>query len=150
LVYVITAIVIIFDQVIKAIIRSTMLVGDSIPLISGVIHLTHVKNPGAAFGILPNHRVIFFIVSIAVVASLFIYYRRLKEADTLTTLSVGLVMGGAVGNLIDRLSAGVVTDFIDFRFWPVFNIADSAIVVGVVLLGIILLRDTKHEQLEIE
>lgn len=125
-------------------------VGESVSLIPGIVHLTHVRNPGAAFGILPNQQIIFLIVSIAVILFILFYYYKgaVKTTDRLTTVSLGLVLGGAIGNLIDRTVSGRVTDFIDFRFWPVFNIADSAIVVGVALLGLILVSGARQESIE--
>lgn len=148
--YIVAALVVVIDQITKELVRSSMLVGDSTPLIPGIVYLTHVKNPGAAFGILPNYQMLFYVVALAVVVLLLVYYRRLDKVDRVTSLSFGLVTGGATGNLIDRVSAGVVTDFIDFRFWPVFNIADTAIVVGVILLGIVLTRGAGQEQVEAE
>lgn len=94
-----------------------------------------MRNPGAAFGFLPNHQLIFLITTIVVVIFILFYYRRLKPHECAVKFALGLELGGAVGNLIDRLFFGRVTDFIDFRIWPVFNIADIAIVVGLAVLG---------------
>jgi len=115
--------------------------GESIPLISGVLHFTHVKNSGAAFGVLQNQRAVFLIASIVVIIAILYYYWQDKSESKLINGSLGLVLGGAIGNLIDRVFLGKVTDFIDFRVWPVFNLADSAIVIGAILLGIILTRN---------
>jgi len=121
-------------------------IGESLPLIPGFVYLTHIANSGAAFGILQNHRVLFFVAA-AVVISLIIYFKRtLAKNNRAINLFLGLVMGGAIGNLIDRIAVGAVTDFVDFRFWPVFNVADSAIVVGAVFLGVIVLGLAKEER----
>jgi len=122
-------------------IRHTIPFGESTPLIQGVLHFTHVKNSGAAFGVLQNQRVVFLVASIVVIIAILYYYWQDRSENKLINGSLGLVLGGAIGNLVDRVFLGKVTDFIDFRVWPVFNLADSAIVIGAILLGIILTRD---------
>jgi signal peptidase II len=119
--------------------------GDSIPVIPGVLHITYVKNPGAAFGMLPNHQFIFLIVSVLVIMITLSYYWFARPVDKLSKVSFGLVLGGAFGNLIDRVYLGKVTDFIDFRIWPVFNVADSAIVIGIGLVILMLLSSARKE-----
>jgi signal peptidase II len=81
-----------------------------------------------------NRRPLFLIAAVVIIAAIAVFYRRIKEEGTLPVVSVGLLLGGAVGNLIDRMLVGKVTDFIDVRIWPVFNVADSAIFVGVAVL----------------
>ncbi|MBA4370435.1 MAG: signal peptidase II [Coriobacteriaceae bacterium] len=121
------------DQVSKAVVRASLVPMDSKPLIPGVLYLTHVRNPGAAFGMIPGGRWLFVATSLAVLAGIAVYWFR-SEPDRFTGLALGLVTGGAVGNLYDRLAVGRVTDFFDVRVFPVFNIADAAIFIGVVLL----------------
>jgi signal peptidase II len=117
---------------------------DRIPIIEGFFYLTHVRNTGAAFGLFADapavYRLTFFItVSLVAVAIIAAFYRNLAPGDRLAALALGLVLGGAVGNLVDRIFRHEVIDFLHFRLWrghswPDFNVADSAIVVGVGLL----------------
>ncbi|HZD60285.1 MAG TPA: signal peptidase II [Anaerolineae bacterium] len=146
--FIIAILVLIIDQASKAIIRHTLYVTESVQLIPGVLHVTHVKNPGAAFGILPNQQIAFFLVSMVVILFTIFYYMLVGRKDRLTAISLGLVLGGAVGNLIDRVVSGSVTDFIDFRVWPVFNVADSSVVVGVIILSLLLVRSAHQERTE--
>lgn len=146
--YIVATLVVIIDQITKAIVRSVIPIGESLPVIPGVVYLTHIANSGAAFGILQNNRVI-FLVATAIVIGLILYFQRtLAKENRSVNLFLGLVMGGSIGNLIDRVTTGSVTDFIDFRFWPVFNVADSAIVIGAIFLGMIILGLAKEERVE--
>jgi signal peptidase II len=137
------------DQLTKEWITRSLGYADEIPVIAGFFHITHVRNPGAAFGVLAESTEpvrLFFFVGVALVAIglIFSFYRKLAPGDRFSALSLGLILGGAVGNLIDRLRYGEVVDFLHFRLWggytwPDFNLADSFIVVGVILLVIELL-----------
>ncbi len=127
------------DQPSKIWIRTNLAVGQSLPE-TGFLRLTHITNTGAAFGLFQGQSFPLTIVALVGVAVLllhaFLIYRRFPFLDNrLVWVSLGLVLGGTVGNLIDRLRLGYVTDFIDFGFWPAFNIADSAVVVGVIILA---------------
>jgi signal peptidase II len=134
--------IIIADQLSKHFITSMLQAGESIPLIEGFLHLTFVRNPGAAFGMLPYQTIFFVIITVAVVLFIVYYYRLLSTDHRLLRFSLALLLGGAIGNLIDRLRTGYVVDFIDFKIWPpVFNIADSAIVIGIGLFLIAYWRD---------
>ncbi|MEL7563643.1 MAG: signal peptidase II [Dehalobacterium sp.] len=133
--------VFIIDQVSKFLVRTNMAEMESIPLISNVFHLTYVKNAGAAFSILEGRTPFFIAVTLFVAAvSIYIYY-RVDAKKIWLRAGIALALGGAFGNLIDRLRFGKVIDFFDFRIWPVFNVADCAIVVGVVLICWELLRE---------
>ena len=99
-----------------------------------ILRITHVTNSGAAFGLFPNQGSFFILIAIIVVIAIVFYYRRLPAEDWLIRVSLGLQLGGAIGNLIDRLRFGYVVDFIDISFWPVFNLADASITVGVLLI----------------
>jgi signal peptidase II len=103
----------------------------SIPVLGEYIRLTYVENRGAAFGLLQNQTAFFILVGVIVISVIVASYRYIPEPSWLLNLCLGLQMGGAIGNLIDRIHAGYVVDFIDLTFWPVFNIADSAICIGV-------------------
>lgn len=119
------------DQITKYMIVSNMTEGMSIPIIDQVFHLTFVLNPGAAFGMLEHNREFFIIMAIVVL--MFVVYMRKKILEEPLPIQIGIALfvGGALGNLIDRMKTGLVVDFFDFRIWPVFNIADIAICLGV-------------------
>lgn len=121
----------IVDQGIKYYIQSHMTLGMSIPVINGVFHITYILNPGAAFSILENQTTLLVAVAVSMLAALAYCYRYIAAGPWLLRLGVGLLAGGAIGNLIDRVTTGYVVDFLDFRIWPVFNTADVAIVTGV-------------------
>lgn len=108
--------------------------GESWPLITGILHLTYVRNPGAAFGLLAFRSSFFIIISLLMIF-LIIYGERFFPHNTFSLrLAMSLLLGGAVGNLIDRMRYGYVIDFLDFHIWPVFNVADIALVAGVFFL----------------
>ncbi len=113
--------------------------------------LTHITNAGAAFGLFPQLSLVFTFIALIVSVAIVVYYRSLPAGEWLVRLSLGLQLGGAVGNLVDRLRYGYVVDMFYARFWPVFNIADSAIVCGVGLLMLHLWRNSpKQEAIAVE
>lgn len=138
-----TGVVILVDQVTKLYIMRTMRLHESIIVIPNLFNLTYIRNPGAAFGLLANSsnafRMVFFgLTSIFALGLLGTILVRMPEKDWVGRLSVASILGGAVGNLIDRLRYGEVVDFLDVYVeqyhWPAFNVADSAITIGVILL----------------
>lgn len=136
--------VIAMDQYSKYYIQTSMVQGMSIPIIQNIFHITYVLNPGAAFGLL-EHQTFFLIgIAIVLVAAILYFYRQLP-ANRLLYCSLGLLMGGAIGNLIDRVEIGYVVDFFDFRIWPVFNIADVAIVSGVAGIMLVIWNGKKED-----
>ena len=130
----IAAIVIIIDQLTKYMVAVNMVEGMSIPIIDEIVHLTFILNPGAAFGLLENNRWFFVGTAIVVLAIIFFYRREIQAEAKPVQVGIALFAGGALGNLIDRVRMGLVIDFFDFRIWPVFNIADIAICMGVGLI----------------
>ena len=122
------------DQAVKHLVRTTMVQGQSIPIIENIFHITYIENPGAAFGILANQRMLFLILTAVIVGVMIYLYCSLSNKKSLTAISLGIVVSGAIGNFIDRFMQGTVTDFLDFRIWPIFNIADIAICVGLALI----------------
>ena len=136
--YVIALFVVILDQFTKFLVKSNFQLGQSIPLIKNIFHMTYVTNTGSAFGLFRNLNFFFVIFSIIVILAIFYYLRQIKEKDKLVIFSISLLLGGTIGNLIDRLAYGYVIDFLDFRVWPVFNVADSAVTISIVLLIILL------------
>jgi signal peptidase II len=126
------------DQLSKLWIRTHLALWESLPL-TDRLSLSYIGNTGSAFGLFANQTFLLIIISIAALLFILLFLRYLSPAATLSVVSIGLILGGAVGNLIDRLRFGYVTDFIDIRLWsnfhwPTFNIADVAITVGVFTL----------------
>ena len=144
---VVALITIVFDQMTKRLVLAWLPSGQSWSPISGLGHwisLTLVTNTGAAFGLFPGLGSVFMIVAMAVIVVIAIYYWHMPQGQTLVKVSLGLQLGGAVGNLLDRLQYGYVIDFVDFKVWPVFNLADASIVLGVALLAYALLREPRE------
>lgn len=130
-VLVLAVVVATIDQGIKYYVQSHMTLGMSIPVITGVFHITYILNPGAAFGILEYQTKFFVAIAVIMLAALVYFYRHIAAGHRLLRFGAGLLAGGAAGNVIDRVTTGYVVDFLDFRIWPVFNSADIAIVTGV-------------------
>jgi signal peptidase II len=142
MIFSIILIILSLDQLAKFIITRNLQVNQSVPVIKGLFYLTLVQNRGAAFGILRNQTILFVFTAII---AIILIYRELKsnKHKKLYSTALSLILAGALGNLIDRLIFGYVIDFLDFRIWPVFNLADSAITIGAILLGWSLMRDKK-------
>jgi len=146
---------VLFDQWTKQVVIERFHLGESVSVMHGFFSLTYVRNTGAAFGFLassnPSFRIPFFLMVPAVALMVFGYlFRKLPDHDLKTASALSLVMGGAIGNLIDRVRFGYVVDFLDFHWnyqahFPAFNIADSAICVGV---GLLMLDLFKKEGVE--
>jgi signal peptidase II len=126
------------DQLTKAIVNSLLPEGSSHALLPGVLMLTHIRNPGTAFGLMRGSGPLLTVITVAAVIFIISYWlsiRRQALPATLLAWGLALPLGGALGNLVDRVRLGHVIDFIDFRVWPVFNVADSAITVGACLVA---------------
>ena len=145
--------IVIADQISKFAVMNSLRIHESVTVISGFFNLVHLRNRGMAFGFLnrPDINFTFYLLvaaSFVAIVFLLIWFFRLKEGDTLSVLALSLIMGGAVGNLIDRLRFREVVDFLDFYVgnyhWPAFNVADSAITVGVILIGITIFFLHRH------
>jgi signal peptidase II len=134
-----STLVIVIDQATKYWIQSRMAYGESSPVIREVFHITYILNPGAAFGILENKTWFFIAVALILLAGVAYLYPRMPANQPMVKLGAGLLVGGAIGNLIDRVRIGYVIDFFDFRIWPIFNVADICIVCGVACLAYFLL-----------
>ncbi len=144
--FAVAGVIIALDQVTKAVVRGQLGHGERWPAgepLLGVFRFTHVHNTGMAFGLGKGQGWLFLLLALVIVAGLTIGQTRLDPKDWSQRAILGLLAGGAVGNAIDRMRLGHVTDFFDFLVWPVFNIADSAISVGVVLLAIHLWREER-------
>lgn len=131
---IIAAVVAALDQVSKAIVVSALGRGRIVDLPGGVVRLVYARNTGAAFGIFPDRGTVFAVVAAIVVVGILFSYRRLSQSPLIVRAAAGLLLGGAVGNLLDRTRLGYVVDFIDLGWFPVFNLADTSIVLGVVTL----------------
>ncbi len=131
--------VFLLDQGLKALVEGSMRPGESIPVIPGFLSITHIRNDGGAFGILGGSQLVLLLGSIVAVGVV-LWMLLAEQSSRLTTLGCGLILGGAAGNLLDRLTAGEVTDYVHFSFWYVFNAADAAITVGVAALLLAALR----------
>ena len=137
--FAIAALVFAVDRGVKALVEGSMRLEESVPLIPGFLSLTYIKNDGGAFGILGGSQLVLLLGS-AVAIGVVLWILFSGSSSRLTSLGCGLILGGAAGNLVDRLAAGEVTDYVHFSFWYIFNAADAAIVVGVAILLLSTLR----------
>ena len=129
------------DQLTKFLIRANFASNESVPMIGNLLHFTYITNTGTAFGLFKGVNIVFILFSIVVIFGIFYASGRIKEKQRLMIFSLALLLGGTIGNLIDRILLGAVTDFIDFRIWPVFNIADSAVTISVAILIVLFWRE---------
>lgn len=137
----ICACILALDRLSKILATQHLLPYASVPVLKNIFHFTLVYNRGAAFGVFKNQTYLFILTALAAITFIFVALKsHSRRAFSLFTLALTLILAGAVGNLIDRLWYGYVIDFLDFRIWPVFNIADSAITIGSILLGLHLLK----------
>ena len=126
-------IIIIIDQLTKWIVEAN-LVNTRIPVVENMFYLTYLQNTGGAWGILENNKIIFIMAIPIILIAIFIYLLKNKNIGKLENIGFCVLIGGAIGNYIDRIARGYVVDFIDFVIWPVFNVADIAVVAGVGLI----------------
>ncbi len=122
------------DQLVKWFVQGHMVWGESVPLIPNVFHLTYIINPGAAFGILAYQRWFFLVIVVILFGAFFFFRKRIPTEPFYFPAAIGMLLGGALGNAIDRVRISGVVDFFDFRIWPIFNVADIFICVGVALI----------------
>ena len=130
------------DRLTKAAIVAAIPLGESREIVGEYFRLAHVRNTGAAFGLLPERTTLLSILSVVAVIAILFYYRRIATTSPLVAATLGMQLGGAFGNLVDRVRQGYVVDFVDVgigevRFWA-FNVADSAIVVGIMVVTVLL------------
>jgi len=137
---ILSGLVVLADQITKALILKYLPLHKNIPVIEGIFDITHVLNPGGAFGLMANmsvvvRTVVFLFISSLAVGLIFYFYIKTPPGHGFLAAGFALIFGGAIGNLIDRVRFGMVVDFLDFyigqNHWPAFNIADSAITVGI-------------------
>jgi signal peptidase II len=142
--------IVLLDQLTKQWIRSAFVYGESRPVIDGFFNLVYVRNDGAAWNILSGQSIVLILISVAVLALLVVYRRSFIQETLPHRIMFGLMVGGIVGNLIDRIRFGWVTDFLDFEFgayhYPSFNVADSAICIAVAIYIVTNLLQKKEEE----
>lgn len=146
--YLIAILIILLDQFTKWLIVSKMTFGDSIPIINNVLYITSHRNRGAAWGILQGQMWLFYAITLVVIIAIIYYIQKAAKGKWLLGISLGLMLGGAIGNFLDRVIRKEVVDFIHTYIFgynfPVFNVADSSLCIGVVLLMIVMLRDERE------
>ncbi len=130
--------VFLFDQLTKILVREKIEYGTSISIIPNILYFTHASNTGASFSILTSYGFLLGIISAVVILGIVFFYKKIPENYR---LPFALILGGTAGNFCDRIFFGHVTDFIDVRIWPIFNVADSAISIAAVLLLIIVWKE---------
>jgi signal peptidase II len=131
------------DQVLKALVIRSLRHGGVIDLAGGLVRIDFVRNSGAAFGLFPSGSFMFAAVAILVCLGILTFYNRIADSAFPLRLALGLILGGALGNLADRVRLGYVVDYVDLRWWYVFNLADSAIVIGVAILLLLSSLDSR-------
>lgn len=160
--YIVALLVLLLDQVTKWLVVAHMNLYESIPVIGDFFQIYSHRNKGAAFGILQNQRVFFIVVTVVVVVGIIVYLQRvMKQRKVLLPVSLAVLLGGALGNFIDRVRSGEVVDFFKFHFqfpffgahvdyvFPVFNVADMAIVISVGMIFLDALLDWRKEKKEL-
>jgi len=149
--YTLIFLVALLDQGIKLAIKGFLSLNQSINLIPGVLSFTYIENPGAAFGLFRNKTLFFLFLTLVLFGLVYVFRKRIKTQPFFFRFGMGLGLGGALGNFIDRLQAeGKVVDYLDLEFWPmqnwpVFNLADAAIIIGAVIIFIYLMKDNSDD-----
>lgn len=145
-----TFLVVLLDYITKRIVSGNMVLYQSIPVIKGVFNITYVKNTGASFGMMAGARWFFVAVTVILIAAVIYYAVKNKITDKLFLVSASFVVGGGIGNLIDRIATGAVVDFFDFCLinFAIFNVADCFVVVGVILMAIYYIKEEKTKKEE--
>ncbi|SFB19228.1 signal peptidase II . Aspartic peptidase. MEROPS family A08 [Lentibacillus halodurans] len=148
--YILALLVIAIDQLTKWVIVKTMELGEQLTVIGNFFHLTSHRNSGAAWGILQGQMGFFYIITIIVMIGVIYFMQKYAKENKLAAIALSLILGGAIGNFIDRLFRKEVVDFFDFTIfgydYPIFNIADSALVAGVILVIIVTIIDERKEK----
>lgn len=143
--YLLTLAIVIADQALKQLVHSTMSVGQVTPIVGRFVSLTYVQNTGAAFSILTGRSPLLLVIGLLAAALMVYFQQRLRASDWELKLGLALLLGGTLGNLFDRLVRHYVIDFIDFKVWPVFNLADIMIDLGVGLIILVVLFKKKGD-----
>jgi len=139
MIFVIVILIAALDQIIKLLIINNFPLGLPHPIIENIFNITYVKNTGIAFGIFKGNNLIMIILNIVIIAMITALLYSMDFDNIFFKLSASFIIGGALGNLIDRINRGFIVDYLDLSFWPTFNLADSMIVIGGIMLAIFLL-----------
>lgn len=145
----VSAIIFALDQMSKFLVLKHIPLGgawDYLPGLAPLFRITFITNTGAAFGILPQMGSLLMVVAVVVIIAITFFYRLLPTENVWARVALGLQLGGAMGNFWDRVTHGYVVDFIDISFWPIFNIADVSIVIGVAILAYFLWQETPETE----
>jgi len=133
--YLVFLIWLLLDLFTKHLIQTHFVLGESVPVIPNVFHLTYILNYGAAFGILNDQRIFFLLIAVVMVGVFLKFKHKISEGSTSLKIAAGMLMAGTLGNAYNRFAYGAVVDFFDFRIWPIFNIADIGICIGVTIIA---------------
>lgn len=133
--YLIAALIVVADQLLKYVVHGALKLGQSIPLINNVLNLTYVRNTGAAFSLFVGFSSYLVIIGLVVAAAVVYFHYKGPKTNYYMQVGLAFVLGGSLGNLVDRVFRGYVIDYIDIMIWPVFNLADIMINVGVILIA---------------
>lgn len=137
--------IVLVDQITKYMVRAMIPLGTSVQVIPKLLYLSHTTNTGASFSLFTSYSFILGMIAGAVIVGIIVFYNKIGQDYK---LPAALILGGTIGNLTDRLIQGRVTDFIDVRVWPIFNVADSAITIAALLLIIIVWKEEKQKKSE--
>lgn len=137
-----TALIILLDHITKYLVKTMILLGASYTIIPDILYLTHTTNTGASFSLFTSYSFFLGMIAGAVIAVIIVFYKKIPNNYR---IPAAFILGGTIGNFIDRIIFGRVTDFIDFQIWPVFNLADSAITIAAILLIIIVWKEEKNK-----
>ncbi len=140
-IFFISFLILLIDRLTKYLVMRQMEEFQTIPIIKDVFHFTFIYNKGAAFGMLQNKQWLFILLALALLVAAYLLRKHIKASDNYVRFGVALLVSGAIGNLIDRIVYNKVVDFLDFIIWPIFNIADIAICVGVAMISWSILRE---------
>ena len=138
----------VLDRITKAWVEQTIPLYEARPVVGDYVRIVHTQNSGAAFGLLPERTTLLSVLSVVAVLAILYYYRQIASGSSLIAATLGMQLGGALGNLVDRVGQGYVVDFVDvgipggWRFWA-FNVADSSIVVGIFLVTVLLWQEER-------
>lgn len=155
LVTLVAVVVFVLDRITKVVVETSLAPGTSVEVVGQWVRISHVTNTGAAFGLLPERTTLLSILSVVAVGAIVFYYRTLAGRSRLIAATLGMQLGGAFGNLVDRIGQGYVVDFVDvgipggLRFWS-FNVADSSIVVGIIAVTVLLWWQERQQPRELE
>lgn len=134
--YIIILLIVIGDQLTKGLIQESMVLNQSIPVWDGIFSITYIHNTGAAFSMLAGKTPVLALFQVIIIGVILGYYMlKGRKAHLLLRISLAMIVAGGIGNLIDRLTLGYVVDFLDFHFWPIFNVADIGVTAGCLLLA---------------